>query len=43
MFESLKEKNTIKNMPITSIDLDIINNRILNCDYCFRGKKMNED
>ena len=29
----------IKNVPITHIDLDMTNNCILECDYCFRGKK----
>jgi len=29
----------IEDMPITSIDLDMTNNCILACDYCFRGDK----
>jgi len=28
-----------KEMPITNIDLDLTNDCILACDYCFRGKK----
>lgn len=29
----------IDEMPITSIDLDMTNNCVLACDYCFRGDK----
>ena len=31
-------KNSIK-MPISTIDLDLTNNCVLACDYCFRGAK----
>lgn len=32
-------QNAKKRMPITTIDLDLTNNCILACDYCFRGAK----
>lgn len=28
-----------KCLPITTIDLDLTNNCVLACDYCFRGAK----
>ncbi len=35
----IKSKKQIKAMPISTIDLDLTNNCVLACDYCFRGKK----
>jgi len=32
-------QSTKKRMPITTIDLDLTNNCILACDYCFRDIK----
>jgi uncharacterized protein len=34
-----KTKKVIKDMPITSMDLDMTNDCVLACDYCFRGQK----
>lgn len=38
MGESETEK-AVRSMPVTTIDLDMTNNCVLACDYCFRGKK----
>jgi len=32
-------KATVQDTPITAINLDVTNDCILRCDYCFRGKK----
>ena len=34
-----KAKCNTKKMPITTIDLDLTNDCVLACDYCFRGEK----
>jgi len=35
----MKKEKIVDNMPITEIDIDVTNNCMLNCDYCFRGEK----
>lgn len=32
-------KRVLQDMPVTTMDLDMTNNCVLACDYCFRGKK----
>ena len=34
-----EDRRHIENMPVSAIDLDVTNNCVLACDYCFRGKK----
>jgi len=36
---SSEKQNISQDMPITTIDLDMTNNCVLACDYCFRGEK----
>lgn len=35
----MSNSTNIKRMPITTMDLDLTNNCVLACDYCFRGAK----
>ncbi|UCE08326.1 MAG: radical SAM protein, partial [bacterium] len=35
----MKTRAIVENVPITYLYLDVTNNCILSCDYCFRGKK----
>jgi uncharacterized protein len=39
MKQSTMTKTTVQDTPITAINLDVTNDCILRCDYCFKGKK----
>jgi len=39
MAENIKTNNVVEDLPVASIDLDVTNNCMLKCDYCFIGEK----